>query len=222
MQRSTLLCIAAMDLDLFLSHPITYLKFYLTNDNYNIEDIARALGNLIVIAWAIHIVGRGSFSSALGIRPRQISGLPGIFFAHFLHFVDTNGKYPNNSHIVGNTLTFAILGLFIALQGLNLFYIVTIGIALASGIGTWLVGRDAVHAGASGVIYGYIGFLFVYGLVSRHSLAMILGIIAFFAYGRIVVGILPLVSWISWEMHSFGFLGGIIMAYIVSYAKTAM
>jgi len=210
-----------MDLDLFLSHPVAYLKFYLANDSYNIEDIARALGNLIIISWALHIVSKGALSSALGIRPRQISGLPGIFFAHFLHFVDTDGKYPDNSHIVGNTLAFAILSLFIALQGLNLFYIVTIGIALASGIGTWLLGRDAVHAGASGVIYGYIGFLFVYGLVSRHPLAMILGIIAFFTYGRVVVGILPAFSWISWEMHLFGFFGGIVMAYIVTYVQTA-
>jgi membrane associated rhomboid family serine protease len=119
-------------------------------------------------------------------------------------------------------MAFVVLGLFIALQGLNLFYIVTIGVALASGIGIWLFGTDtSVHAGASGVIYGYIGFLFVYGLVSRNPLALIFGLVAFFAYGRVVVGILPSGPGISWEGHFFGFFGGIVMAYIVAYVQTS-
>lgn len=212
-----------MDLDLFLSHPVAYLKLYLSNDNYNLEDIARALGNLIVIAWAIHIVdwgvGRGAFRGVFGVRPRTFGGLFGVFLAPFLHGVRERNGEPDNSHIVGNTVAFAILGLFVALQGLRLFYVVTIGVALASGIGTWLVGQEnSRHVGASGVIYGYIGFLLVYGLVASNPLALILGAVAFFMYGWAVVGILPSAPGTSWEGHLFGFIGGVVMAYIVSYA----
>ena len=189
-----------MDLDLFFSHPLAYLKLYLSTDNYNIEDIARAIGNLIVIAWAIFIidwgVGRGSLSGALGIRPRTTIGLFGILFTPFLHGVDYDkDNNPIISHIVFNTVAFAILGLFIGLQGLKLFYVVTIGIALVSGIGTWLVGREnTVHVGASGVTYGYTAFLFLYGFISRNPLAFVLGAISFFLRlrsGWSIAGILP-------------------------------
>lgn len=214
-----------MDLDLFLAHPVAYLKLYLANDNYNLEDIARAIGNLIVIAWAIHIVdwgiGRGAFSGVFGVRPRTFGGLVfGVFLTPFLHAVCLKDGEPDNSHIVGNTVAFATLGLFVALQGLRLFYMVTIGVALSSGLGIWLFGTEGTrHVGASGVIYGYIGFLLVYRLVASNPLALILGAVAFFMYGWAVVGILPSRPGISWEGHLFGFIGGIVMAYIVSYVK---
>lgn len=203
---------------------LTALKLYLATDNFNLEDQARAVGELILIAWAIHIVdwgfGRGAFGWAFGVRPRQVTGLFGIALAPFLHGVRRKDGEPDNSHIVGNTLAFAVLGLFIAVQGLRLFYVVSIVSALVGGLGTWLFGREnTYHVGASGVIYGYTGFLLVYGFISRNILALILGITTFILYGRYIVGILPTRPGISWEGHLFGFIGGVFAAYLISYVR---
>jgi membrane associated rhomboid family serine protease len=215
-----------MNFDLLLSNPLAYLKIYLSSDNFNLEEQARAVGNLIVIAWTIYIldwgIGKGALAWSLGIRPRTVGGLLGIPVAPFLHGLSkTKDGEPDNSHIVGNTIAFAILGLFIALQGLRLFYVVTIGIVLISGFGTWLFGREgSIHAGASGVTYGYTGFLLVYGFISRNPLAIFLGALAFLINlrrGWSISGVLPTDAGISWEMHLFGFLGGILMAYLITY-----
>jgi membrane associated rhomboid family serine protease len=216
-----------MNFDLLLSNPLAYLKIYLSSDNFNLEEIGRAVGNLIVIAWTIYIldwgIGGGALSGVFGIRPRTFGGLFGIFVAPFLHGVRTKDGNPDNSHIVYNTIAFAILGLFIALQGLRLFYVVTIGIALISGLGVWLFGAEGTrHIGASGITYGYTGFLFVYGFISRNPFAIFLGALTFFLRlrsGWSIAGTLPSDPRISWEGHLFGFLGGIVMAYIISYVK---
>lgn len=213
-----------MNFDLLVSNPISFLKLYLSSDNFDLNDQGRAVGQLVTFAWAVYIVdwgiGRGALAWSLGIRPRTVIGLLGILLAPFLHGLRHKNGEPDNSHIVGNTVAFSILGLFIALQGANLFYFVTLAVTLISGFGIWLFGREGtVHAGASGVIYGYVGFLLVYGLVSSHPLAFMFGIAAFFLYGWAVVGILPSGPGISWEGHLFGFVGGIVVAYIVSYVK---
>jgi membrane associated rhomboid family serine protease len=209
---------------LFYSSPLNALRLYLAAENFNLEDQGRAVGELILFAWAVHVVdwglGRGAFSWAFGIRPREITGLFGVVCAPFLHSVRFKDGQPDNSHIISNTVFFAILGLFIAVQGLRLFYAVSVISALFSGLGTWLFGREnTYHIGASGVIYGYIGFLLVYGLVSRNILAMALGIITFLLYGRYIIGILPTRPNISWEGHLFGFIGGVFAAYLISYIR---
>lgn len=206
------------------SHPIAFLTVYLAADNFDLEEQVRTIVNIIAITWAIHIVdwgfGRGAFTWVFAIRPRQITGLLGIVCAPFLHGVRWWDGEPDNSHIVGNTIFFAALGSLVAFQGLKLFYVVSIVAALVSGLGTWLIGQEnSYHRGASGVLYGYIGFLLVYGLVSTSPLALLPGILALFFYGRYVVGILPSSPGISWEAHLFGFIGGIFAAYLISYAK---
>lgn len=204
---------------------LSFLTLYLATDTSTFEEQARAIAELIVIAWGIHVVNwgvaGGGLCWVLGVRPRELSGLPGIFFAPFLHGVglDRDGE-PDNGHIIWNTIFFAPLGFFIALQGLKLFYVVSIICLLASGLGTWLFGKEGTtHVGASGVIDGYIGFLLIYGLVSRNPLAFFLGLVTLLIYGRTVNGILPDDPKTSWEGHLFGFIGGIFAAYLVSYVR---
>ncbi|MBI5087583.1 MAG: rhomboid family intramembrane serine protease, partial [Actinobacteria bacterium] len=46
--------------------------------------------------------------------------------------------------------------------------VLTLAVALGSGVGVWLTGASAsVHVGASGVIFGWLGFLLLAGLVER-------------------------------------------------------
>lgn len=207
-------------------HWLAALAIYLATDRSTFEEQARSVGDFILIIWAIHIVnwgfGRGGLNWVFGVRPRELTGIFGIFTAPFLHSVRRSSDEPNNSHIVGNTLSLAVLGLFIALQGLHLFYVVTIASALASGLGTWLFGREGTnHVGVSGVIFGYRGFLIIYGLTSHNLLAFFLGVVSLILYGSRLVNILPADPRfrMSWEGHLFGFLGGMAIGYLISYIK---
>ncbi|MBW4657617.1 MAG: rhomboid family intramembrane serine protease [Drouetiella hepatica Uher 2000/2452] len=203
---------------------LTLLRNYLETDQSNLSEQVRVLGNLSVFTWAIHTLDwafrvgddmteAGNLGGFLGIRPREWTGLPGIVCAHFLHDLERRKGETDNSHIVGNSATFAILGLFLALQGLRFFYAVSIAVLLSSGVGTWLFGgKDTIHVGASGVIYGYMGFLMAYGFTSHNIGSLLIGFLTFILYSRSVVGIFPQDEKASWEMHLFGFLGGIFMA----------
>lgn len=143
----------------------------------------------------------------LGIRPRTLAGLWGILFAPFLH-----GSF---GHLIANTLPFIVLGFLTTARKRMDFYAVVVGSALVSGLGTWLIGgAGSVHVGASGVIFGMLGFLMGRGIFERSlsSIALSVGVTA--AFGGMLWGVLPMMvgAHISWEGHLFGFIGGLLVS----------
>lgn len=182
---------------------------------------ARILLILIAIAWTTHFLNWGIFGGGLnwafGRRSRHPWGLVCIAFSPFLH-ADTN-------HLTGNSTAFLILGWFVLLQGVHLFYAVTIGTALIGGFLAWLFGREnTVSVGASGVIYGYVGFLLIYGITAGNFAASLIALIVGFLYRRVFVGseyspsgMLPGINpRLGWRAHLFGFIAGVFMAYLLS------
>nr|WP_199288877.1 rhomboid family intramembrane serine protease [Pseudanabaena sp. FACHB-1998] len=152
--------------------------------------------------------------NALGIVPQSLVGLRGILFAPFLH----GGFY----HVAANTAPFIILGWLIMLRNISDFYFVSAISAFVGGLGTWLVGRPcSVHIGASGVIFGYFGYLLFRGYFERSFVAIAISIAIAITYGSLIWGVLPTRSYISWEGHLFGFIGGIIAAKLLSPSKGA-
>ena len=171
----------------------------------------KVLSNSLFLAWLISLLNwafAGGPGRLLGIRPRQAAGLVGIAFAPFLH--------RDIHHLLANTLPFLVLGWLVLLQeglrGASDFYTVTIVILLASGLGTWLFGREAIHLGASGLIFGYIGFLLVGSYVVPTLWTVGLASVVFLLYGSQLRAMLPNSQAIavSWEGHLFGFVGGIL------------
>ena len=152
--------------------------------------------------------------NALGIVPHSFIGLRGILFAPFLH----GGFY----HVLANTAPFAVLGWFVMLRNIKDFYFVSFMSALVGGLGTWLVGRPcSTHIGVSGVIFGYFGYLLFRGYFEKSFVAIAISIAIAIGYGGMIWGVLPTRSYISWEGHFFGFIGGIIAAKLLSPSKTA-
>lgn len=171
----------------------------------------RTLLTIVAILWAIEIVDFVAFGGALnnfGIRPRQVSGLWGILFAPFLH-----GDF---LHLIANTLPLVSMGWLIMLRDDTDLVPVTIITALVGGLGTWLIGSSGVHIGASGVIFGYFGFLLLRGYFERSLSAIAFSIVVAFLYGGIIWGVLPSQPGISWEGHLCGFIGGIIAARLLA------
>ena len=172
------------------------------------------LGGFVAVMWIVEIVdiALGGALNAYGIRPHQLIGLRGILFAPFLH-----GGF---GHLIANTIPFFTLGWFVMLQETSDFFIVTAITMLVSGLGTWLIGStNSVHIGASGIIFGYLGFLLARGYFERNIPSILLSLIVGFLYGGAIWGVLPLQYGVSWEGHLFGFIGGILAARFLTRRK---
>lgn len=117
-------------------------------------------------------------------------------------------------------MPFFILGWFVMLRGFADFYIVTAVTALLGGLGVWLFGRpDSIHVGASGVIFGYLGFLLLSGYFEGDPLSIVFSAIVGFLYGQSLWLVFPIVDRMSWEGHLFGFLGGVFAARFLLVLK---
>ena len=173
------------------------------------------LGGSVALMWVLELVDVIIFRQRLniyGIIPREIIGLRGILFAPFLH-----GGF---AHLISNTIPFLVLGWFVMLQETSEFFIVTPIIMLVSGLGVWLLGSPGVHIGASGVIFGYLGFLLARGFFERNFLSILLSLLVGFLYGGLIWGVLPIQVGVSWEGHLFGFIGGILAARFLAKQKS--
>jgi membrane associated rhomboid family serine protease len=147
--------------------------------------------------------------AVFGIRPRTLEGLWGILFAPFLH--------GNLLHLVTNTIPLVVLGCLVALRGRQEFFFVTGWVMVVGGGAVWLLGRPfSIHIGASGVVFGYLGFLLARGVFERSFQASLLAVVVFIVYGGALWGVLPSSSRISWESHLFGVLAGVIAAKLLS------
>jgi membrane associated rhomboid family serine protease len=168
----------------------------------------RLLGGAIAIMWILEFVDTIFLGQALnqyGIHPREISGLWGILWMPFLH-----GGFP---HLIANTVPFLTLGWFVMLQDTGDFLFVTVVTTLLGGLGVWLIGAsNSVHIGASGLVFGYLGFLISRGFFQRNFMSIALSLFVGFFYGGLIWGILPTHPFISWEGHFCGLVSGAIAA----------
>lgn len=170
-------------------------------------DRLRLIGGFLVALWSIEIVDTVLLGSALqnhGLQPRTVDGLLGILTMPFLH-----GDW---NHIASNTFPLAIFGTLILLRGLTRFLAVTAIAVFLSGVGVWLLGATGNHVGASGLIFGYLGYLVSVGFWERKLGSILLSLTVGFLYGGMLWGVLPGQEGISWEGHLFGFLSGIFAA----------
>lgn len=140
-----------------------------------------------------------------GIIPRNLQHWYGIIAAPFLH-----GSW---QHLLMNTPPFIIFGSLIAIHSLGDLWIVSVITALVSGIGVWLISpANSITVGASGVIFGYFGFLLFRGIFERNLSSLFVSVAIAVLYGSLIWQVLPSQPHISWQAHLFGFIGGILAA----------
>ena len=167
----------------------------------------------VVLIWAIELINFsiGHRLSNWGILPRTLTGLKGIPLSPFLH--------ASLIHVMMNTIPLAVLGGFVLLHGRQIFFEVSIIIILVSGTALWLFGRSSYHVGASGLIFGYFGYLVLRAWYDRSLKSFIIAFVTVVLYGGIIWGLLPTFSRISWEGHLFGLLAGILAARLEKTKK---
>ena len=88
--------------------------------------------------------------NSYGILPRSPHHWYGIVVAPFLH--------GSAAHYGSNIVPLIILSFFSMQHGILRYLLVSCAVIVAGGFMVWLLGRPAVHIGASGLIYGYLGF----------------------------------------------------------------
>lgn len=162
---------------------------------------------LVAAIWGVFLVDSQMRLGLVeyGIQPRDWDRFLGVLAWPFLHV--------NVTHLTNNTLTLIVFGGIISLRSSSKeFLLLSFFITLYAGLGVWLMGRSALHVGASGLVFGYFGYILTRGIYDGKLSSVVIssGVMIFF--GGMIWGILPTEQQVSWEGHLFGFLAGVVLA----------
>ena len=152
--------------------------------------------------------------TSFGVRAWDFGQLYGIAAAPVLH--------ASWAHLLANSVPFLILGALISAQGVKKFWLVTGIVTLISGVGVFVLNAPGtVTVGASGLVFGYFGYLALAALFAPTWKSRILlgglGLVVIGLYGTsILIGLVPRDSGISWQGHLTGFAGGVVAAWLLA------
>lgn len=165
----------------------------------------------VAAMWIVELVDTVLLDDRLqgnGIQPRRRDGLDGVAYAPMLHL-----GWP---HLIANTVPFIVLGGLVTLWGWRRWFVVTVITLIVGGGLTWLLARPGNHIGASGLVFGYFGYLVGAVFYQRRLWPVVPAAVAIVAYGSaIVAGIAP-TDGVSWEGHAFGAAAGVLAAKATS------
>lgn len=169
---------------------------------------------LVTLVWCVALLNglTGYALNHLGLMPRDPLSIPWLPIWVLLH--------ADLPHLLVNTLPLYYMSFFVALRGPRLFLKVTVFVTLAAGLAVWLAGRSAIHIGASGLIFGYFGFLLAIAFYEQDFRTRLVDLaiasVTLFYYGGLFMGLVPVEPRISYEAHFFGFCAGLLAARLFS------
>lgn len=168
---------------------------------------AKIAFGFVALLWMVDFfnVVLGLDLQRFGVRPRELAGLPGIVLAPLLH-----GGLP---HLISNSVPLFVLGTGMLYLYPNSALKVLPAVYFGPGIAVWLFGSpSSVHIGASGLVYGFVGYVLAAGLIRRDRRAIAASMLVYFLYGTLVWGVFPIKPGVSWETHLAAALIGVAMA----------
>ncbi len=171
---------------------------------------------VLILIWALQLANYADgyhLTFSYGIRPRDLASLPNILTAPFLHF--------SWSHIEGNSGPLFIFGFLAAYRGIVKFFAVTVIVVVTSGLAAWFFEAPrTVGAGASGVVFGYFGYIIVRGLFDRHAIDVLVGAVMALCFAYQFAVLLPQHG-IGWQAHVGGLVGGIASGWLLRERRAA-
>ncbi len=163
----------------------------------------------LAILWIIQLVNAADhyqLTINYGIRPHDVRSLPDIVIAPFLHVSWT--------HIESNSGPLFIFGFLAAYRGVVRFLGLTGLVILGSGFAAWFTGpADTIGAGASGVVFGYLGYILVRGFFDRRGIDILLGFVMALCFAYQFTVLLPH-NGIGWQAHIGGLAAGVVGGWI--------
>ncbi|MCK2215029.1 rhomboid family intramembrane serine protease [Actinomadura sp. ATCC 31491] len=169
---------------------------------------------MLAIMWVVEGVDfflNGALDHNFGIVGWEPEGLVGIVFAPFLH-----GGF---GHLMANSLPLLVMGFLAGLRDVRKFLWATLIIILVGGLGTWLMSPMVITVGASGLIFGYFGYIMARGLFDHRVLDIVIAIGVGIAYWGILAGLLPNQEGISWQGHLCGLVAGVLAGWVLRRRK---
>lgn len=142
-----------------------------------------------------------------GILPRSLNGLDGVLWAPFLH--------ADFAHLMSNTVPFLVLGLLVAWRAGPSTWKILLTIAVLGGLAVWLLSpANVITIGASGLVFGLLGYLLAAGIISRHLVDSLVAVGVLLLYGSTLWSATPfgVGAGVSWLAHLGGFGAGIVSA----------
>lgn len=163
----------------------------------------------LALLWVIELINQATDRDLAlrgGLRPRDPGSLIDIITSPFLH--------GSLEHLASNALPLFSLGFIAAMTGAKRFLLVTALIILIEGIGVWLFSpANSISVGASGVVFGYFGYLLLRGLVDRRPVDVVVSIGVALSYGYVMWNSIGFgATGISWQGHLSGLVGGLVAA----------
>lgn len=160
---------------------------------------------LMIVLQAINAAMGGILARDFGLWPRHLSGLPGIIFSPWLH----------NSwmHLWSNLPVLLLFSLLAMWDSPKRFIHASVWIILGSGLLVWIFGRNSIHAGASGWLFGLWAWLIARAFFQRNIANIVIGLIVLLLYGGLWLGLLPKEG-VSIEYHLAGVICGTLTAWI--------
>lgn len=169
------------------------------------------MAGFLGLLWVIQLANWADsyrLDTSFAIVPHSESHLVDIFTAPFLHF--------SWQHLEGNSIPLLVLGFLAAYRGLAKFIAVTVIAVITSGLAVWMFqSSNELTVGASGLIFGYFGYVVVRGLFDRNFVDAIVGALAAIAYAYILTVAIPGTPGVSWIGHAGGLLGGVLAGWIL-------
>ncbi|MBO1031657.1 rhomboid family intramembrane serine protease [Tessaracoccus sp. SD287] len=173
-------------------------------------------GVLVAVMWVLEAIDtllRGTLD-LLGIRPRDLDNIWSIFTAPWLHV--------GWDHLISNTIPFFVLGFFVLSSSWREWLGATAGAVLVGGLTVWLLApANSLTLGASGIIFGWFGYLLVRGFITGQVKQIVVSIVVGLLYGGILLGVLPADSGVSWQGHLGGLVGGVLAAFAMHRGRPA-
>src|SRR5579875_4117280 len=171
----------------------------------------------LALLWVIQVANWADgyrLDTSFGILPHHEARLEDIFVAPFLHF--------SWQHLEGNSIPLLVLGFLAAYRGIGKFLAVTVIVMVISGLAVWLFqAHNEPTVGASGLIFGYFGYVLVRGLFDRNFLDATVGVLAAIAYAYILTVAIPGTPGVSWIGHAGGLAGGVLAGWVLRARRPA-
>jgi len=178
---------------------------------HKLRDAVVVMAGFLALIWALQVFNWADgyrLDVDFAILPEHLSRLPDIFIAPFLHF--------NWQHIEGNSLPLFVLGVLAAYRSIARFLLVSLIVIVTSGLAVWLFqSSNEPTVGASGLIFGYFGYVLVRGFLDRNLIDIGVGAVAGVLYWTILAVALPGTPGVSWIGHLGGLVGGVLAAWVV-------
>jgi membrane associated rhomboid family serine protease len=156
------------------------------------------------LLWVVQLVNAhdGYGLNRFGLKPREVDGLWGVVTMPFLH--------SDYRHLFSNTVPVVAVGWILLLSGARIWLTVSAAVVVVGGFATWLVAPHGVIVGASGLVFGWLGYLLARAWFSRRVKWIFTAVVVLVFFGSFLYGLFPtLHSGVSWPAHLCGFGAGV-------------